>query len=242
MKLLVLSLFLIFSLNSFADDVIENQIETNQNNISQNEIISKYQSINARSIEYADLNKMLNLLKNKAKSRFVKSNIKLEIKNEAIKPESVLLWLANESYSEFNPITVNQDLSVNLPLIDAEKAKKIRLYINQKKDDVALSMGLSVADLETEQVPYADVFLLVEDMNLFIDEMAGGWSVFAPSMDAMAFYFDDKASITIQSNGKEKTFFTDDEFQIEIDYETSWMKENPMMQFSVLPKGMSPID
>lgn len=121
-------------------------------------------------------------------------------------------------------------------------AAQAKLHINQPSGDVELNLTIGVNPPTSKEIPYRDLFILLEDTNVFMSEMAGALSWFTPSMDELAFTFDQPATISIKSKKKTYQFKTDKEFKISISIMRKLMKENPLVVFSDLPIEMSPQD
>ncbi len=117
------------------------------------------------------------------------------------------------------------------------------LHTNKDKDDVGISLYTDLISLDSTLLKYSDVFVLLDDVNSFTEQMAGGFSMFIPSMDEIKFTFDVPATITVKdSKGKTKTYKTDDEFVIEIPKKKRWMQSDSWLQFSALPTRYEPIN
>ncbi|GMM84119.1 hypothetical protein [Pseudoalteromonas sp. MTN2-4] len=117
------------------------------------------------------------------------------------------------------------------------------LHTNKNKDDVGISLYTDVTPLDSDLLKYYDVFVLLDDINGFTEQMAGGFSIFIPSMDEIKFTFDAPATITVKdSKGKTKTYKTGDEFVIEIPKKKRWMQSDTWLQFSALPTRYEPIN
>ncbi|RRS07739.1 MULTISPECIES: DUF2987 domain-containing protein [unclassified Pseudoalteromonas] len=195
-----------------------------------------------RSVEYGEINKILDLIANKAQSQYILSKFTVEVKQPELKLEEVKLWLEHDGKVIANGI-IDKDGNIDLPILPQPRADEVNLVINQEKDAVAIMVNTDIAPLTRQQVKYRDLFILLEDMDAFVELMAGSLSWLAPNFDELEFTFSEPASIQfVDAKGKTQQFMTDDEFKIQIPNKKKWMQQNPSLQFSVLPKQFAPID
>lgn len=193
------------------------------------------------STAYKDINAMFVFIKNNTSSPYISIQQQAIINDENIKFDDISMWLTNNA-EHLGNISIDTEGVIILPVLDPSIAETALLHINQGKGAVAISLGASVLVPEQTEVSYKDLFILLEDTNNFMSEMAGVASWFMSDMDALEFYFDAPAIISINSKKKTYTYETDDEFNIEIDISRRLMKENPRVIFSILPIGMTPKD
>ncbi|TMN45649.1 DUF2987 domain-containing protein [Pseudoalteromonas sp. S2755] len=195
-----------------------------------------------RSVEYGEINQILDLIANKAQSQYILSKFTVEVKQPDIALEDVKLWLEQDGKIIANGI-IDKDGNIDLPILQQFRADKVNLVINQEKDAVAIMVNTDIAPLTKQRVMYRDLFILLEDMDAFVELMAGSLSWFAPSFDELEFTFTEPASIQfVDAKGKTQKFVTDNEFKIQIPNKKKWMKQNPPLQFSALPTQFAPID
>ncbi|MEI5640626.1 MULTISPECIES: DUF2987 domain-containing protein [unclassified Pseudoalteromonas] len=195
-----------------------------------------------RSVDYDEINNVLDIIVNQAQSPYVLSKFQVEVKDPSIKLTDVKLWLEREGQM-FAQGEIATDGSITLPILPKEQAEDVKLVINQEKGAVAISVNMDLAPITSQQVSYRELFVLLEDMNKFVDEMAGGLSWFAPNYEELEFTFGEAAKVHFHdANGNKVEFVTNDEFKTHIPLKAQWMKHNPTIEFSALPEAFAPID
>lgn len=205
-------------------------------------LFSKFSYAEGRSIEYGEMNQVRDIATNQTKSKYFKTAFKLTVNNSDIKFSDVKVWLEREGQVIANAV-IDKEGNISLPILPQEEAEKTMLHTNKSKDDVGISLYTDVIPLDSALLKYSDVFVLLDDINAFTEQMAGGFSMFIPSMDEIKFTFDAPATITVKdSKGKTKTYKTDDEFVIEIPKKKRWMQSDTWLQFSALPTRYEPVN
>ena len=201
----------------------------------------------SRETDYEQINKLLIHIKTKTSSPFVdvNQNVVINLDKEpnakVLSFDDIRIWLSHNG-EVINEIPIDNEGNIDLPIIDEKIVSDVKFNVNQESSVVAINLSIGVKVPTTKEIPYKDLFILLEDTNVFINEMAGSLSWFTPSMDELLFTFAEPATITI--NGKKKTYLykTDDELQISISIKRKLMKESPLVIFSHLPTDMSPED
>jgi len=205
-------------------------------------LFSQFSYAEGRSIEYGEMNQVRDIATNQTKSKYFKTAFKLTVNNSDIKFSDVKVWLEREGQVIANAV-IDKEGNISLPILPQDEAEKTMLHTNKSKDDVGISLYTDVIPLDSALLKYSDVFVLLDDINAFTEQMAGGFSMFIPSMDEIKFTFDAPATITVKdSKGKTKTYKTDDEFVIEIPKKKRWMQSDTWLQFSALPTRYEPIN
>ncbi|ALO43918.1 hypothetical protein [Pseudoalteromonas phenolica] len=205
-------------------------------------LFSHFSYAEGRSIEYGEMNQVRDIATNQTKSKYFKTAFKLKINNPDIKFSDVKIWLEREGQVIANAV-IDIEGNISLPILPQDEAEKTMLHTNKNKDDVGISLYTDVIPLDSALLKYSDVFVLLDDINAFTEQMAGGFSMFIPSMDEIKFTFDAPATITVKdSKGKTKTYKTDDDFVIEIPKKKRWMQSDTWLQFSALPTRYEPIN
>ncbi|TMO55790.1 hypothetical protein [Pseudoalteromonas phenolica] len=205
-------------------------------------LFSQFSYAEGRSIEYGEMNQVRDIATNQTKSKYFKTAFKLTVNNPDIKFSDVKVWLEREGQVIANAV-IDKEGNISLPILPQDEAEKTMLHTNKNKDDVGISLYTDVIPLDSALLKYSDVFVLLDDINGFTEQMAGGFSMFIPSMDEIKFTFDAPATITVKdSKGKTKTYKTDDEFVIEIPKKKRWMQSDTWLQFSALPTRYEPIN
>ena len=188
------------------------------------------------------MNQVRDIATNQTKSKYFKTAFKLTVNNPDIKFSDVKIWLEREGQVIANAV-INKEGNISLSILPQDEVEKTMLHTNKNKDDVGISLYTDVIPLDSALLKYSDVFVLLDDINAFSEQMAGGFSMFIPSMDEIKFTFDAPATITVKdSKGKTKTYKTDDEFVIEIPKKKRWMLSDTWLQFSALPTRYEPIN
>ena len=194
-----------------------------------------------RCIDYSDVNEVLYLVKTRARCKYVYIQSKAVIKDERLTAADVRMWLERNG-QKVGEIEVKSDLAIALPVVTPDVAKKTKLCVNQPKKVLSVAVNFGVHPPADKEVAYNELFVLLEDVNDFTDEMAGLASWFISDKDVLEFKFIGPATIEILSKTRPQTFRTSVDFKIEIERHKAWKKENPTLRFSVLPVEMNPKD
>ena len=188
---------------------------------------------NQRKVEYNEIASVLDFATNNARSPFIKYVAKVLIKDPTKKISDLRLWISRDG-KILQEVAIAEDGSLALPVYNQQQAKDVWLNINQPKDTVSISMSFEFNIGDRTEVPYYDLFILLDDFNDFMSEMAGMASWLMSDMDAMKFVFAEPATIEIKTKNKEN--------EIVIDVRRKLFKENPLVKFSISPSGMVPED
>ena len=194
-----------------------------------------------RCIDYDKINNVLYAVDHRARSKYVYSKATLKIKDERIKVADVKMWLVRGT-KKIRDIEVRPDRSIDLPTVDPKMADEIQVCMNQAKGAVSVRVDLGVDPPSRQRVSYRELFVLLDDANDFISEMAGFVSWFIADRDVLEFKFDREATIQILSKARPRTFKTSSDLKIAIEHRSAWMEENPDVLFSALPIEMSAED
>ena len=202
---------------------------------------SNHISAQGRSIEYSEFNQVLDLVQNKVSSKYFVCVFKVNVINKTLTLDDVKVWLAKDG-KVIAKGQLDNDGNITLPVLEQEQAEDVMLHISHSKDDVAITLRTDVAPITQTQVSYRELFSMLKDLNHFISVMAGNMSWLVPSMDEIEFTFTQVATISfIDEKGRTKLFRSDDEHKIEIPLKKAWMKFDPKLMFSELPKNYTPV-
>ena len=190
-----------------------------------------------QEIEYEELNLVQDLVANKVDSKYFVCIFRLNIKNPEMSYQDIDLWLTRDG-EKIAEGTVDGDGNISFPILDDNEAQNVMMHISHAKEDVEMRLYTDVAPITELAVSYQELFSVLDDLNTFTSVMAGGMSWLVPSLDELEFTFDKPATISfIKQNGKEHTFKSDDKNKIEISLRKKWLKLNPTLTFSHLPKS-----
>jgi hypothetical protein len=201
----------------------------------------------SRATDYQQINKLLVHIKTKTSSPFVDVNQSVVINSDkepdanGLTFEDIRIWISHKG-EVIHEVPIDFEGKIDLPIIAKEIVSDVKFNVNQNSSVVAINLSIGVKTPTRKEISYKELFILLEDTNNFINEMAGNMSWFTPSMDEMLFKFSEAASITINSKNKTYLYKTDDEFEISISMKRKLMKEDPLVIFSHLPTSMSPED
>ena len=196
---------------------------------------------NQRKVEYNEISKLIDFATNKARSPFIKYVAKIVIKDESKQISDLKLWISHGD-EVVHKVSIAEDGVLDLPVYNQEQAENTWLNINQPKDTVSISMSFEFNIGNRIEVSYYDLFILLDDFNDFMSEMAGMASWLMSDMDAMKFVFDKPATIEFNTKKKHYRYKTNKDNEIVIDVRRKLFKENPLVKFSISPKGMTPED
>ena len=193
-----------------------------------------------RCFDYEDTNKMVSYAQG-LRSQYVRLKATVTIENPRLTMAEVKLRMKRDKKTVMT-LPIAADGSVKLPPIDKALAERTQLCFNQKKGAAGLMVKADIRPPTKKHVRYRDLFVLLDDFNGFINEMAGFMSWFISDMDALAFTFKEPATIEVLSQQRPKTFATSSKFVIEIEHDDVWQKENPLLKFSAPATEMEPRD
>ena len=199
----------------------------------------------SRATDYQQINALIDHITNKSSSPYVEVDQSVVINSDKTDQElsfsDIRIWVSLED-EVLHEVPIDDDGVIQLPLLDEKIAELAKLNVNQDADRVSISLSIGVITPTEKQVPYKQLFVLLEDTNSFISEMAGGFSWLTPSMDDLKFTFENPATISIKTKKKTYQYKTNKDNVISISIKKRLMKENPMVIFSELPIEMSPED
>jgi len=196
---------------------------------------------NHRKVEYNEISSLLDFATNNARSPFIKYVAKIVIKDEEKEISDLNLWISKDE-KVIQQVTISEDGVLDLPVYNQQQSKNTWLNINQPKDTVSISMSFEFNIGDRTEVSYYDLFILLDDFNDFMSEMAGMASWLMSDMDAMKFIFDKPATIEFKTKKKHYRYNTNKDNEIVIDVRRKLFKENPLVKFSISPVGMVPED
>ena len=153
---------------------------------------------NHRKVEYNEISSLLDFATNNARSPFIKYIAKISIKDEQKKMSDLNLWISKDE-KIIQQVSIAEDGILDLPVYNQKQAENTWLNINQPKDTVSISMSFEFNIGDRTEVSYYDLFILLDDFNKFMSEMAGMASWFMSDMDAMKFIFDTPATIEFKT-------------------------------------------
>ncbi|MFC3032009.1 DUF2987 domain-containing protein [Pseudoalteromonas fenneropenaei] len=193
-----------------------------------------------RSSDYSKLNSVLTLLSH-TKSPYVAADVNVTVKNPTVQLKDVKIWL-----SEQDKVIAHGEIDsqghLTLPVLPSAQAKNVLLHVNHSKDDVAINIETQITEPKSKTLHYNELFELLDDVNEYIELMAGGFAFAAPSMDALEFTFSEPARIEIKAKKKTYRYETDKDLKIALDVSKKLRAENPLIEFSHFPTSMAPAD
>jgi len=201
----------------------------------------------SQDTDYEQINELLVHIKTKTSSPFVDVDQSVSISAdkeagaEGLTFNDIRVWLTHKD-NVIHEIAVDSEGKIDLPIVDEAIASEVKFNVNQDRKVVSVNLMIGVNPPTNKEISYKDLFILLDDTNNFVSEMAGNLSWFAPSMDELLFTFSEPATITIKSKKKVYQYKTDDEMKISISLKRKLMKEDPLVIFSHLPLDMSPED
>lgn len=188
-------------------------------------------------IDYAKVNDLLLIVSDRSRSRYVFAEVALELKNPDLAMSNIKMALRRKG-ELIQHIDVEKNGSVILPVIPLDQMAGVTLYINQVKNDAALSINFGIKPPSKNIIKYLELFIVLQDINEFAGEIAGIASWFIRDKVALKFKFDEAASVDIKGARKTIHYETNDDQVIEIKVKKGFLKENPDVVFSQLPIGV----
>jgi hypothetical protein len=188
-------------------------------------------------IDYAEVNDLLLIVSDRSRSRYVFAEVALELKNPELAMSDIKMALRRKD-ELIQHIDVEKNGSVILPVIPLDQMAGVTLYINQVKNDAALSINFGIKPPSENTIKYLELFIVLQDINEFTGEIAGIASWFIRDKVALKFKFDDSATVEIRGEKKTVNYETDDNQVIVIKVKKGFLKENPDIVFSQLPIGV----
>jgi len=193
-----------------------------------------------QKVEYEEFNQVLDIAQNHVNSDYFVRIFKVKIKNTDLNYDDISIWLTQNG-KEIATAKIDDKGNITLPVLNPDTAEKTMLHLNQLEQNASISLYTDVAPITTKKVMYRDLFMLLEDMNHFTDVMAGGMSWLIPSLDEIEFSFERSATISFnKENGDKQEYVTDKAYKVTVPLKKAWMKLNPELEFSDLPKRYEP--
>ena len=187
-----------------------------------------------REIEYEEINTVQSAV-SQSKSPLIDGRFKLEILSKEISYDEIKIWIVEGDQILKEILIDTTNGSIKLPLFEEARAKQLALRLNQDKEALVLNFNANIKSPSSTEMPYRDLFFLIEDINKVTKKLAGAMYLFAPKMRSLKFRFDQPATIEIPANKKKYLYETDTDLVIEVKSSSRLMKENPSVNFSVIP-------
>ena len=192
-----------------------------------------------RDIAYEKINTVLNV---DTQSPLLEVKLAVDISDASLPFEEVQIWLVQKEEVVAEIFVDPADGTIELPTLTERQARRHSLRINQPKELVQISFGITVLPPPSTAMRYRELFYLVDDANLFIKATAGSTAFLAPKVDTLKFHFAQAATITVDSAVAPSTFETERDNSISVKQSSLLMEEDPMVFFSIIPVAIEPLE
>lgn len=187
------------------------------------------------SVPYKNINKILTLIQQHAKSPYTGLVAKIESENEDLSMTDIQLSIVHNG-NLISKTSANEQGLVNFKLLEADVGNDAKIVINQPKGSVSMSLSAGIKKIDSLQVPYVELFSVLNDLEEIANEMIGlpGWML--PDFDYLIFCFDSDSNITLTGEKFLEVYDTDTEHRIKIARNEDIKESNLTIIFSQLPK------
>ncbi len=182
------------------------------------------------SMSYCKINKMLAIIDEHAKSPYTGLIATIKPEHSDIQLSDIELAITHNN-RPIQTLLINDNGTVNFPLLASDIGRNARLAINQPKGSFALDLTAGVKPITKHKVRYKDVMGVLNDLELVASELVGIPTWLIPDIDHIEFEFKTPATITLQ----DIVFKTTDELTIQIERNSNIQASDAELFFSVQP-------
>ena len=186
------------------------------------------------SMSYENINKILTLIELHAKSPYVGLTATLEVEDEDLSMDDIELSLVHKG-NVIKRLSPDMDGSVQFELLDHDVGEDALVVINQPKGKVAMRLAAGVKPVRSQQVPYDELFSVLDDLENIANEMIGLPSWLLPDLDYLEFSFGSQAVITLVGADVITAYESNSEHVIKIERQADLKHSNAKVVFSQLP-------
>lgn len=186
------------------------------------------------AIDYAQVNDLLMIVSEKARSKYVFAKSTLALNNPELTFSDIHIHLSRMG-DLIEVIEIGPEGEIILPVLPIDEMEGVTLSVNQKKNDTTISINFGIQAPQDTTIKYSELFIVLEDVNDFMADMAGIASWFIRDKVALKFKFDQAATIKVKSKKKDYDYETDENLNVVIKIKKGLMKEDPDVVFSRLP-------
>ncbi len=183
---------------------------------------------------YKNINQMLIIISEYAKSPYTGLIASLQSENEHLDMKDVELSIIYQGELIKN-VSVDSKGFVDFPLLDKEIGSEAEVIINQAKGSISLELTAGVKPIRSLQVPYDELFTVLDDLETVASELVGLPSWMLPDLDYLEFYFDSASTINLKGSGINELYQSNDENRIKIARNADLYKKKITLTFSNLP-------
>ena len=186
------------------------------------------------SMSYENINKILTLIELHAKSPYVGLTATLEVEDEDLSMDDIELSLVHKG-NVIKRLSPDMDGSVQFELLDHDVGEDALVVINQPKGKVAMRLAAGVKPVRSQQVPYDELFSVLDDLENIANEMIGLPSWLLPDLNYLEFSFGSQAVITLVGADVITAYESNSEHVIKIERQADLKHSNAKVVFSQLP-------
>ena len=188
--------------------------------------------------DYEEAHKIVAFAKRRVRCKFARLRPTLKMKDTKVSLTNLRMWLERDGRL-VGDVEVLADGIADFPVIDMKLAAKTKLCASH---EVLLDFNVEARPPPTNEVPYRELFVFLDDVNAFTEEMAGIMSWFIRDKGVIAFKFDRPATIEVLSQKRRRKYATAGDLVIKIERHDTSQDENPPLRFSARPVDMKPLD
>lgn len=195
---------------------------------------SMVQAAENGSTSYKNINEMLTIISEYAKSPYTGLIATLNSDEKHLDMSEVELSIIYDG-KVIRKVPVDKKGFVDFPLLDKEVGKKASVIINQPKGSISMEMTAGVKPISKLQVPYDELFYVLDDLETVASELVGLPRWMLPDLDYLEFYFDSASTVKLKGADINEFYQSNDENKIKVERNTDLYNKKITLFFSDFP-------
>ena len=190
------------------------------------------------SMPYQNINQLLSIIDRYAESPYTGliASVKPEVKGLTTTDIELTLTHADKL---IHTIPVNDDGSIEFPLLAKNIGDQAELSINQPKGSVSLKFSAGIKPLTKPQVLYSDLFGVLKDLETIASELVGIPSWLMPSIVKIEFTFAKAANIQLLKANSNQVYSSKSDHKIVLELDDDLYVSNALLAFSSMPTNIT---
>lgn len=183
---------------------------------------------------YKNINKMLTIINEHAKSPYTALIASLTSDDAKLDFSTVELSITYDG-KLIKKVSADKRGLVKFPLLKQAIGKKAEIVINQPKGSISMELTAGVKPIQLLQVPYDELFGVLDDLETVASELVGLPSWMLPDVDYLEFYFESASTINLKGVDINQFYQSNAENIIKIERDSDLSKQKATLIFSGLP-------
>lgn len=183
---------------------------------------------------YKNINKMLTIINEHAKSPYTGLIASLTSDNAQFDMSTVELSIVFNG-KQIEKVFADKRGFVQFPLLKQDVGNNAEVVINQPKGTISMKLTAGVKPIQSLQVPYDELFGVLDDLETVASELVGLPSWMLPDVDYLEFYFQSASTINLLGVNINEFYQSNAENIIKIERDSELYKQKAKLIFSGLP-------